>query len=59
MPIIKRVPPLCTCPGKPITKGYGEGTIWECDNQECKQRWILKYYSDYNYYWEKLIRDTF
>lgn len=39
MPIIKRVPPECKCPNKPFPGDFGVGTIWECDNDECKQHW--------------------
>jgi len=41
MPIIKHVPLECKCPNKPFAGDFGNGTIWECDNDECKRHWKL------------------
>lgn len=41
MPLIHRVPKTCLCPGKPATRDLGAGSIWECDNQECRRQYIL------------------
>jgi len=42
MPIIKEVAKPCLHTGKPNPKDYGAGTIWECDNPKCRQRFILE-----------------
>ena len=43
MPIIKMVPKYCYCAGKPDTKSYGEGTVWECDNPDYQPHWELQF----------------
>lgn len=43
MSIIKRVPLECECPGKPNPKEYGFGSIWECDNQDCRKHWEINW----------------
>jgi hypothetical protein len=42
MPLVKDVPILCSCPGMPHIRNHGLGSIWECDNPQCRQRWVLK-----------------
>ena len=40
MGFIKIVPKECQC-ALPDASSYGIGTVWECDNPECKKRYRL------------------
>lgn len=57
MPIIKLVPKRCYCDGKPKPKTYGEGTVWECDNPDCRAHWQLQYDFRGFLYWAKLLNN--
>lgn len=56
MPIIKLVPKYCCCPGKPDLDNYGLGTVWQCDNFECKAHWELREVY-YNRLWCKISQN--
>ncbi len=55
MPIIKSVPQACRHPGKPSTDHYGEGTVWQCDNDNCQVKFMLEYdWRERNRFWRMI-----